>query len=137
MSNEESAEEKLESIANTTDLQTAIKRLERRKFILEEGLKEHFHDLTVSLKPKNIIKNTIAELQESTTLRQNVLKVALGLGAGYFSRRLLVTKSAGVVKKALGAVLQYGITNFIAKKGDDENDEYPKKKNVLRRILSI
>jgi len=60
-----------------------------------------------------------------------------GLPRGYFSRRLLVTKSAGVVKKALGAVLQYGITNFIAKKGDDENDEYPKKKNVLRRILSI
>ncbi|MGN6265379.1 MAG: hypothetical protein ACTHM5_06875 [Ginsengibacter sp.] len=137
MSNEETAEEKLESIASTTDLQTAIKRLERRKFILEEDLKEHFHDLSVSLKPKNILKNTIAELQESTTLRQNILKVALGLGAGYFSRRLLVNKSAGIVKKALGTVLQYGITNFIAKKGDDENDEYPKKKNVLRRILSI
>ena len=89
------------------------------------------------MQPKNILKNTIAELQESTTLRQNVLKVALGLGAGYFSRRLLVNKSAGIVKKALGTVLQYGITNFIAKKDDDENDEYPKKKNVLRRILSI
>ena len=137
MSNGESAEEKLESIASTTDLQTAIKRLERRKFILEEDLKEHFHDLAISLKPKNILKNTITELQESTTLRQNVLKVALGLGAGYFSRRLLVNKSAGIIKKALGTVLQYGITNFIAKKSDDDDDGYPKKKNVLRRILSI
>ena len=139
MKNEEIAEEKLEVIANTTDLSTTIKRLERRKFIMEEDLKDHFHVLLDDLKPANIIKNTLHEVQESTSLKHNLLKVAIGLGAGYFSRKMVIGKSAGFVKKALGTALQYGITNFIAKKKDDsaEDDLYPKKKNLLQRILSI
>jgi hypothetical protein len=137
MDNEEIAENKLESIANTTDLATAIKRLERRKAVLEEELKDRFHELAEDLKPKNILKNTINEVQESTVLKHNLLKVALGLGAGYFSRKLVVNKSAGFVKRALGTALQYGITNFVAKKNEDDSDEFPKKKNLFRRILSI
>lgn len=142
MDTEEIADKKLESIANTTDLTTAIKRLERRKSVMEEDLKDRFHILAEDLKPKNILKNTLHEVQESTPLKHNLLKVALGLGAGYFSRKLVVTKSAGVVKKVLGAALQYGITNFIAKKNDDNDyDDNHKnehhKKNLFRRILSI
>jgi hypothetical protein len=139
MNTGEIADEKLESIANTTDLSTAIKRLERRKSVIEEGLKTDFHDLAQSLKPTNILKNTIQEVQESTSLKHNLLKVAFGLGVGYFSRKLVVNKSAGVVKKALGAALQYGITNFIAKKNDDQGvqEDGHDKKNLFRRILSI
>ena len=135
----EIADKKLESIANTTDLDTAIKRLERKKSVMEEDLKDRFHILAEDLKPGNILKNTLHEVQESTPLKHNLLKIALGLGAGYFSRKMLVTKSAGVVKKALGAALQYGITNFIAKRegGEDTDDDGPQKKNLFRRILSI
>ena len=139
MDNEEIAEEKLEAIANTTDLSVAIKRLERKKQRLEEELKDDFHTILQELKPTNLLKNTLHEIQESTPLKHNLLKVALGLGAGYFSRKLVIVKSSGIVKKALGTALQYGITNFIAKKDDDtETDEYqPKKKNLFQRILSI
>lgn len=142
MNNEESAEEKLNSIANTTDLATAIKRLERKKVLLEEDLKDHFHDILETLKPANIIKNTLNEVQESIPLKHNLLKIALGLGAGYFSRKLIVGKSAGLIKKALGTALQFGITQFVARKNNDEdednfNSSLPKKKNLLKRILSI
>lgn len=139
MKNEEIAEEKLEVIANTTDLTTAIKRLERRRFIMEEDLKDHFHVLLNDLKPANILKNTLQEVQESTSLKHNLLKVAIGLGAGYFSRKMVIGKSAGFVKKALGTALQYGITNFIAKKKEEspEEDLFPKKKSLFQRILSI
>lgn len=139
MKNEETAEEKLEIIANTTDLATAIKRLERRKFIMEEDLKDHFHILLNDLKPTNILKNTLQEVQESTPLKHNLLKIAVGLGAGYFSRKMLIGKSAGIVKKALGTALQYGITNFVAKRKEDPANDtvYPKKKNLFQRILSI
>lgn len=139
MDNEEIAEEKLQAIANTTDLSVAIKRLERRRLLLEEELKDDFHNILQELRPTNILKNTLHEIQESTSLKHNLLKVALGLGAGYFSRKLVIGKSAGIVKKALGTALQYGITNFIAKKDDDtETDEYhTKRKNLFQRILSI
>ncbi len=137
MDNGETAEEKLEIIANTTDLATAIKRLERRKAVMEEDLKDLFHELAEDFKPKNILKNTIHEVQESTELKHNLLKVAIGLGAGYFSRKLVVSKSAGFIKKALGTALQYGITNFVAKNDSQDPRSYPKKKNLFRRILSI
>jgi hypothetical protein len=107
---------------------------------MEEDLKDHFHILLEDLKPKNILKNTIDEVQESTELKHNLFKVALGLGAGYFSRKMVVGKSAGILKKALGTALQYGVTNFVAKKDDEDNNVYdtkPKKKNLLQRILSI
>jgi hypothetical protein len=126
-------------INNISELDMAIKRLERKKLLLEENLKDDFHTLLQSLKPTNILKNTIHEVQESPELKHNLLKVVLGLGAGYFSRKLVVGKSAGIVKKALGAALQYGITTFVAKKNgkEEESGLYSKKKNLFKRILSI
>ena len=138
MKTEEIAEIKLETIANTSDLNAAIKRLERKKAIMEEDLKDHVHTILETLKPANILRHTIHEVQESTELKHNLFKVALGLGAGYFSRILIIGKSAGLVKKALGTALQYGITNFVAKKNGKEDSSYqPRKKNLFRRILSI
>ena len=138
MKNEDGAGIKLEMIANTSDLEVAIKRLERKKALMEEDIKDYGHTILESLKPTNILKNTIHEVQESTELKHNLLKVALGLGAGYFSRKLIIGKSAGLVKKALGTALQYGITNFVAKKKDKEDDAYPaRKKNLFKKILSI
>jgi hypothetical protein len=127
------------SINNKFDLDLAIAKLERKQFMLEEDLKNDFHSLLEGLRPTNILKHTVQEIQESTTLRNNLLKVALGLGAGYFSRKLLVGKSAGVVKKILGTALQYGITNLVAKKNASEEptDHRPKKKSLLGRILAI
>ena len=80
-------------IASTDDLATAIKRLERRKLIMEEDLKDHMHVLLENLKPTNILKNTLEEVQESASLKHNLLKVAIGLGAGYFSRKMVIGKS--------------------------------------------
>jgi hypothetical protein len=133
------AELKMAMIANTSDLDTAIKRLERKKALMEEDIKDHMHGLLENLKPTNILRHTLHEVQESTDLKNNLLKVALGLGAGYFSRKLVVGKSAGLVKKALGTALQYGITNFISRKNGKEDDtsQPGKKKNFLRKILSI
>ena len=136
MNNEETAEEQLRMIANTSDLSTAIKRLERRRMLQEVELRDQMHTILESLKPANILKHTLHEVRESTSLKHNLFKVALGLGAGYFSRTLIVGKSAGLIKKVFGTALQYGITNFVAKKDDDKNDYSSKKKNLLQRFFS-
>ncbi len=139
MNDTEISRDNFGKINNVSDLEMAIKRLERKKFLLEENLKDEFHTILESLKPANILKHTIHEVQESTEIKHNLFKIALGLGAGYFSRKLVVGKSAGIVKKALGTALQYGITNFISKKnGKDQEGHYsPKKKNLFKRIISI
>lgn len=139
MDNDEIADKKLEKVANTTDLDTAIKRLKRKAELQEADIQDHIHTILVSLKPTNLLKTTIHEVQESTELKHNLFKVALGLGAGYFSRKMVVGKSAGLVKKALGTALQYGVTQFISKKDErgNNNVQRSKKKNILQRILSI
>ncbi len=138
MNTEEIVEYKLEKIANTSELDVAIKRLERRVKIQEVDLQDHAHVILESLKPANILRTTIHEVQQSTDLKNNLFKVALGLGAGYFSRKLVVGKSAGLVKKALGTALQFGITHFIAKKPElVDSYAYPRKKNLLKRIFSV
>ncbi|MFS8083766.1 MAG: hypothetical protein ACMG51_09960 [Ginsengibacter sp.] len=137
----DTAKEKLITIANTSDLSEAIKRLETKRMLQEEKIRDHAHDLLINLKPANILKHTLEEVQESTSLKHNLLKVAIGLGAGYFSRKMIVGKSAGIVKKALGAALQYGITNFIAKKPEDDGEiisyQSKPKKNLLKRLFAI
>lgn len=139
MDNEDIANKKLERVANTTELSTAINRLRRKAEIQEADIQDQMHTILVSLKPTNLLKTTIHEVQESTELKHNLFKVALGLGAGYFSRKMVVGKSAGLVKKALGTALQYGVTQFISKKdySDNNNMQRSKKKNILQRILSI
>ncbi len=141
MNNEDIAEAKLEKIANTSELEIAIKRLERKRLLMEEDMKDDFHNILEGLKPTNILKHTLHEVQESVDLKHNLFKVALGLGAGYFSKQLIVGKSAGLVKKALGTALQYGITQFVARKNnDDQNGQSsssPRKKNIFKRLLSI
>ena len=116
MDNEKIADAKLQKIANTTELEIAIKRLQRKVELQEADLQDDVHTLLVSLKPTNILRTTIHEVQESPELKHNLFKVALGLGAGYFSRKMVVGKSAGIVKKAIGTALQYGVTQFVAKK---------------------
>jgi hypothetical protein len=140
MNNEEIAQAKLEKIASTSELETAIKRLERKRMLMEEDLKDEIHIILEGLRPTNILKHTLHEVQESADLKHNLFKVALGLGAGYFSRKLIVGKSAGLVKKALGTALQYGITQFVARK-NNQSDGAPGKpsraKNIFKKILSI
>lgn len=143
MSNdEELSRESLKLIATTSDLNVAIKKLEIRRAMQEQEIREDFKILLNNLKPTNILKHTLHEVQESTPLKHNLFKVALGLGAGYLSRKMVIGKSAGIVKKVLGTALQYGITNFVAKKNDDKPEDFsspqmPKKKSLLKRILSI
>jgi hypothetical protein len=136
---EETEIEKHGKITSVADLNLAIEKLERKRMLLEENMKEDVHTILEGLKPSNILKNTMHHFQESSEIRSNLLKVALGLGAGYFSKKLLVGKSAGMLKKTLGIALQYGIAALVAKKKDKEekSGSDTKRKNLLEKILLL
>jgi hypothetical protein len=128
----------MKTINNSQDLKNAILELERKKDVEENELKEKFHETYESYKPANLLKNTMEEVAASPKFRHNLLNVAIGLGAGYLSKKLVIGKSAGIVKRVLGTALQFGITSLVAKKGEQITDQLiPKKKSLLKRILSI
>lgn len=104
------------TINSSVQLKEAISELEIRKKEQGRTIKEKFYTIKENLKPSNIIRNTFEEVAISPKLRLNLLGAALGLGAAYFSRKLVVGRSVNVFRKILGSVLQLGISAVVAGK---------------------
>lgn len=105
----------MQKINSETSLREAISQMENRQAFEGKMLREDFHLAYESVKPINLIKNTLKEAVHSQDLKDNIINTSLGLTAGYLSRMLFVGASAGPVKKILGAALLFGITNLVAK----------------------
>lgn len=110
-------------INNLKDLTDRIDELEQKRTREETELKEKFHEVLVSFKPVNIISGTIKDIQESAPLKKGLFKLALGLGVGYMSKKLVMGKPAGSFAKILGSAIQYGIAGIISRKESDLNGE--------------
>ncbi len=108
--------EKKEKITGLKDLQQELQKLEARRVALESGISDDFKVILQDLKPSTLIKNTFREVGSSSDLGKMVVRLALGLGVGYFSKRLITRKSAGMWGKAIGAALQYGMMALVARK---------------------
>jgi hypothetical protein len=124
----------MRKIHTADDLKEVIADLEKKKEVEEAAMKSEFHATYETYKPANILKNTLSEVSASPKFRHNLLNVALGLGAGYLSRRLMVGRQAGLLKRVIGTAVQFGVTSLIAKKGSD--DDVTSKKGILKRIFS-
>lgn len=97
-------------------LKEAIFELENRKKEQGRTIKEKFYTIKENLKPANIIRSTFDEVASSPRLKLNLLGAVVGLGAAYFSRKLVVGRSVNVFRKILGSVLQLGISAVVASK---------------------
>ena len=104
------------TIDSAVQLKEAIFELEIRKKEQGRTIKEKFYIIKENLEPANIIRNTINEVATSPSFRLNLLGAVLGLGAAYFSRKLVVGKSVNIFRKILGSVLQLGISAVVASK---------------------
>lgn len=81
-------------------------------------LNDHFQSVYDSVKPANLIKTTINEIVNTPNLKHNLVNSLIGLSTGYISKKLLFGGSKGPVKKVLGTVAQFFITNFVSKHSD-------------------
>ncbi len=126
----------MKKIQNADDLKEVIAELEKKKEAEEAAMKYQFHETYETYKPANILKNTLSEVSASPKFRHNLLNVALGLGAGYLSRRLMVGRQAGILKRVIGTAVQFGVTSLIAKKGSESDPNSSNTKGLLKRIFS-
>ena len=92
----------MKKIHKVEDLQSAILELEAKKNRDEEALKKQFHETVETFKPSNILKNTVSEVSASPQFKNNLLNLALGLGAGYITKKIAVGKKAGLLAKTMG-----------------------------------
>ncbi len=108
----------MQSITTSDELKNAIQILEFDQQVREQQLKEHVYLAIESLKPVNLIKSTIHEVVSSPHLIDNVLGVAMGLTSGYISKKIVLGKSVNVIRKLIGTLLQFGITNVVAQNSE-------------------
>ena len=105
----------MERITTQHELRAAILRLEVQQSNEGKALKEQFQTVYNSVKPANIIISTIKDLGESSIIKDGLLNTSVGFGTGYISKMLFQGVVKSPLKKLLGSVLMFGITNLVTK----------------------
>lgn len=101
-------------ISTPAELKKAIQSLEAEKSVHLQEMRADFFLAYESLKPANLIESTMKEIGSSPYLFNNIFNVALGLVAGYLSKKaLFIGKSKNNSRKFLGLILQLGVANMI------------------------
>ena len=108
----------MEKITCAAELKLAIQNLEFQQEVQGQLLKDHFFVTFESLKPINLIKNTLVEITSSPYLIDNMLGAIMGMVSGYISNKIAVGTSNSLIRKIVGAALQFGVTNFVAQHPD-------------------
>lgn len=88
-----------------------------------EVLKSQFHLTLESLKPINLVKETINDFKNSKEIKSSLLESTLGIAAGYVTRKMIVGKSSSMIKKTAATIIQYLVSNYITKKAEKINPE--------------
>jgi hypothetical protein len=105
-------------ITTIDELREAIRLLEIEQKAEGILLKEQFKITYESLKPANLIANTIKELNTNTDFKGDLLNTTLGLAAGYLSKKVVIGNNSGPLKQLLGTFLQMGVSALITKNAD-------------------
>jgi hypothetical protein len=83
------------------------------------ALKEHFRETYESLKPINILKETLKTAVSSPDLKSRAAHVTIGVGVGFLAKKLLGANSSNPIKKLIGTM----IGSFIGAKAEDNADK--------------
>jgi hypothetical protein len=119
-------------INNRDQLKATIAQLELQAIEQKESLATQFHITYENLQPINIIKNQLSKLTDTSSLSNDPIGRAMGLGAGLLSKKLYERGSGNIFKQILGSALEFGIARIVA-----NNSEKIKElaSNVLNKLF--
>jgi hypothetical protein len=106
----------MENIKSTAELIEAIQIMEAEQAWHLSRIREKF-DLTMeSLRPVNLVGNSLKEIVSSPNLFKNILGIAAGLFTGYLSNKvILLGASNNKYRRVFGKVLQFGVAGIVAR----------------------
>lgn len=99
-------------------LRESIRQLEIQQTREGEELKAQFKATYESLKLVNLIKSSLKEVTESVEIKNTLFESIISVVSGYVSRKLMVSKNSNLFLKIAGLVMQFGITNLVAKNAE-------------------
>ena len=99
-------------------LSREISLLERKKSQEFKNLKEQLHNTYESMKPINLLKNTLEDITHSPEVKHDFTKAAIAMFTGYLIKKLVFKSSVNPLKILAGAAFQTFATNIAAKNSD-------------------
>lgn len=103
-------------ITSTARLKETILLLESERNIQGHRLKDEFHQAYSSIKPVNLLKNTLNEVVSSPLLMDKVLATAIGLATGFITKKFIVGGSDNKYRKIIGTIFEFGVINIVAQR---------------------
>lgn len=95
-------------------------------------LKQQYHIAYESLKPINLLLNTVKEASTSTSLKNGIGDSMIGITTGFLTRKIVFGSLGNPLTKVLGTLFQFAITNMVANNTDLLKS---KAKNLLSNVL--
>ena len=106
------------TITTVVELDAYIAQLKAKKEVQELELKASLKETVEALKPVNLIKTAWNQVTTSPELKDNIVDNGIGLAAGFVSKKILIGNTHNPIKRLLGSLAQYGISNAVANHPD-------------------
>ncbi len=100
-------------------LDESIQLLEAKRDLEVIQLKLELNELVESLKPINIIKDTLKKVTNSTDIKEGIGKTAIGLASGLLVKNILFRGAHGPLKSMARNLMQIVTTGFVAKNAEN------------------
>lgn len=113
----------METIYTIDSLDQKIQLLENRQDAEWCAIKDEIDDIKENLKPLNLIRNTVEEINETVGFKSHLAQSAISIGIGYLAKRFVVGKSHSKVKNVFGSLLQLVVTNLVSKPHEPSRTE--------------
>lgn len=108
----------MRTISTYDELQNEILLLEIEQTDKRQLLKEQLLVSYESLKPLSLFKSALTDLTTSPGIEDNLMGSVLGMATGYLSKKVFIGTSGNLLRNVIGSVLQFGVTNLVARHPD-------------------
>ena len=113
----------MEAIYNIDQLNRKIEELEVRQDKEWCAIKDHIDEIKDNLKPINLIRNTVEEINETVGFKSHIAQSAISIGIGYLAKRFIVGKGDSMFKGVLGSIVQLIVTNLVSKPHHESTED--------------
>ncbi len=99
-------------VDNLQDEINLLKAKQESEFL---HMREQFNAVAFNLKPSNLIGNIFEDIIPGRITKNSIVDNTIGLTTGFLTRKFLFGASASPVKRAIGSMVQFGISNLVYK----------------------
>ncbi|MGO4770626.1 hypothetical protein ACEN2I_03100 [Flavobacterium sp. W22_SRS_FK3] len=112
----------METIYTIDSLNQKIKLLEAQQDREWCEIKDEVDEIKENLKPLNLIRNTVQEVNEAVGFKSDLAQSAISIGIGYLAKKLVVGKTDSTFKNIFGSILQLAVTTLVSKPSEDHHE---------------